>query len=80
MCIRDSYWGEDIALFVSAKKEINFDKFILYLKTVLNKQTFPKYIIILNELPKNDVGKINKFFLKENFNNYNYIKFDEKQN
>ena len=78
--INDTYWGEDIALFVSAKKEINFDKFILYLKTVLNKQTFPKYIIILNELPKNDVGKINKFFLKENFNNYNYIKFDEKQN
>ena len=78
--INDTYWGEDIALFVSAKKEINFDKFILYLKTVLNKQTFPKYIIILNELPKNDVGKINKFFLKENFNNYNYIKVDEKQN
>lgn len=60
--VPDEKWGEYVHAFVSCKKdsEINGDIFINHCKRSLGSYKVPKKVTILNELPRTDVGKIDK--------------------
>jgi fatty-acyl-CoA synthase len=63
----DSKWGESGKAFVVKRKDkaLNADDIIAYCKTKLAKFKVPKSVVFLDELPKNDAGKLNKLALRE---------------
>ncbi|MCM3743860.1 AMP-binding protein [Sporosarcina luteola] len=56
----DDVWGETVVAFVAIEEEEQFDEksLILHCKATLASYKVPKKIIILSELPKTHVGKI----------------------
>ena len=63
-------WGEVGKAFVVTKNNKLSEKEIIdYCQTKLAKFKIPKHIEFLNEIPKNDTGKINRNTLKKNIKN-----------
>ncbi|ALC85512.1 long-chain fatty acid--CoA ligase [Bacillus sp. FJAT-22090] len=65
--IEDDKWGECVTAFVTCKESIvSFEaEIITYCKKSLGSYKVPKKIFILNELPRTDVGKIDKKKLQQ---------------
>ena len=65
--IPDQIRGEAICAFIVAKEFVKLTKkeVITFCKQQLPRYMIPKHISFLEELPKNDAGKILKSFLKE---------------
>ncbi|WP_226671249.1 class I adenylate-forming enzyme family protein [Metabacillus litoralis] len=70
--VNDDKWGEKVVAYVSQKKAKVFtsQQIIDYMRQILASYKIPKEIVILDELPKTDVGKINK---KKLLNEYNKV-------
>jgi len=66
--IPDQEWGEIIAAgLVSENKDLAFDKLSHWMKDFLPGYKIPKKYLLLEELPKNAMGKVTKNDLKELF-------------
>lgn len=64
--IEDEKWGECVTAFISyANTTLSEQELIDYCKVTLGSYKVPKKIYFLEELPRTDVGKINKKLLKE---------------
>jgi long-chain acyl-CoA synthetase len=68
--VRDLMYGEEIYSCVELKESfnVNDEELLQYCKKSLNQMICPKKIIIVDEIPKNAVGKFDKFKLTELFN------------
>ena len=62
----DEKWGEVGKAFIVKKESVNLEvgEILDFCKLKLAKFKVPKYVIFINELPKNDTGKINRLALK----------------
>ena len=60
-------WGEEVVAFISLvnQAKINEKKILNFCKARLNKESLPKKLIILDDLPVSSTGKITKNKLKE---------------
>jgi len=60
-------WGEEVVAFISLVKQekINEKKILNFCKARLNKESLPKKLIVLDDLPVSSTGKITKNKLKE---------------
>jgi fatty-acyl-CoA synthase len=67
--VPDARWGEVGAAFVvkEPSASLSEEDVLSYCKNNLAKYKIPKYVHFLEELPKNDTGKINKLALKQLF-------------
>jgi fatty-acyl-CoA synthase len=65
--VPDEKWGEVGKAFVVLKPgfSITAEEIIIFCKGELAKYKIPKYVQLLDELPKNEAGKINLMALKE---------------
>lgn len=65
----DKEWGEKVAAFIVAKKgqTIEADKVKAHLKTRLSGFKVPKQIVVVDELPKSQAGKILKREIKKQY-------------
>jgi acyl-CoA synthetase (AMP-forming)/AMP-acid ligase II len=62
--VPDEKWGEVGKAFVVKKAEVGADEVIGFCKEKLAKFKVPKYVVFVEELPKNDTGKIDRKSLK----------------
>ncbi len=62
--VRDEKWGEVGQAFVVKKAEVTAEEVIGFCKEQLAKFKVPKYVVFVEELPKNDTGKIDRKKLK----------------
>ena len=62
--VKDYTWGEKIVAYIQLKenatKTFNKDKFVLWCKSHLPKQSVPSIIKVLEVMPRNHIGKVNK--------------------
>jgi malonyl-CoA/methylmalonyl-CoA synthetase len=60
--LTDPEWGERVyaALVLERKHNINLDNLLLWLKERLARYKIPKSYIILDKMPKNEMGKVSK--------------------
>jgi acyl-coenzyme A synthetase/AMP-(fatty) acid ligase len=67
--INDEKWGQAACAAVVLKEKVNLseDELKNFLKDKLASYKVPKKIIFIDELPKNEIGKINKIELKKIF-------------
>lgn len=67
--VPDEVYGEEVVAFVSLKEKgaITEEEIIDYCKKKMANYRCPKKVFILDELPKNSVGKITKGPLREQF-------------
>ena len=67
--VADKKWGEVGVVFVAAKKEgdISEEEIFDFCKGKLAKYKIPKYVKFINQLPRNDAGKVDRNDLKEKF-------------
>lgn len=67
--VPDQMYGEEIYSFVVVKDRQNFNEedVLVHCRKELNPIICPKRIIIIDDIPKNDVGKIDKFKLVDIF-------------
>lgn len=65
--VPDSKWGETGKAFVvtALSSTVTTEDIINHCKTKLAKFKVPKTVVFLDELPKNDAGKLNKIALKK---------------
>ena len=65
--VPDAKWGEVGKAFVVPKSGMRMaeDELMAYCQSMLARFKVPKYIIFVDELPKNDTGKINRAALKQ---------------
>lgn len=64
----DDEWGEIVAAaLVTEQKNLNFDTLTIWLKEKLPSYKVPRKYIILDDLPRNVMGKVVKASLKEYF-------------
>ncbi|HLT56803.1 MAG TPA: hypothetical protein VK057_11920 [Bacillota bacterium] len=56
----DDLWGEAVTAFIVAKGILEQDELKEYCRKKLASYKIPKHFIYLEELPKTEVGKINK--------------------
>ncbi|MGJ9458390.1 acyl-CoA synthetase [Oceanobacillus sp. CF4.6] len=63
----DEKWGEIVVAFVVTKIEITPKELELHCSQKITRYKIPKKFIVIEELPKTHVGKINKTALKEKF-------------
>lgn len=65
--VPDEKWGESGKAFVVRKKgiEVSADELIAFCLQRIAKYKVPKYVQFLDELPKNDAGKIDRKKLKQ---------------
>ncbi|MFC4559449.1 class I adenylate-forming enzyme family protein [Virgibacillus kekensis] len=61
----DEKWGEIVAAFVVPNSKLSKEEVKQHCEKKLSRYKIPKKIILLDELPKTHVGKINKAALKE---------------
>ena len=71
--LSDAKWGQKIfALLVLKPKSVDSfqnDEFINWCKTRLPKYSVPKLIKIIDKLPRNQLGKVNKKELVKKYEN-----------
>ncbi len=67
--VADEKWGEVGCAYVVSEKEAGFsEKDVLdFCRDKLAKYKIPKYVKFINQLPRNDAGKVNRNDLKEKF-------------
>ncbi|MEL7119014.1 MAG: AMP-binding protein [Bacteroidota bacterium] len=63
--VPDEKWGESGKAFLVSTQPIDKDEVIVFAKKYLAKFKVPKHIQFMEQLPKNDTGKINRKALKE---------------
>lgn len=63
--IDDDKWGEKVVAFISVKQSITIDELHNYCQHKLAQYKIPKQFHLIDELPKNSVGKIDKLALVE---------------
>jgi fatty-acyl-CoA synthase len=63
--VPDNEWGQKIVAAVVARKPIDEKELISWTKERADGPAVPKEIRFVDELPRNDVGKINKKKLQE---------------
>ncbi|MDA3861849.1 MAG: o-succinylbenzoate--CoA ligase [Melioribacteraceae bacterium] len=69
--IKDSEWGEIPVAIISLDKPFPFSEkeIIDYIKSKISSYKIPKRILLVDELPKTALGKVNVEEIKEMFNN-----------
>lgn len=67
--LEDKEWGQIVAAAVISDKKIIVEELKIFLKDKLPSFKHPKKIFILDELPKTELGKIQKGKIKERFKN-----------
>ena len=65
--VPDPEWGQRIVAAVVARKPIDAQELIAFTKERADAPAVPKEIRFVDELPRNDVGKVNKKKLKEDW-------------
>jgi fatty-acyl-CoA synthase len=65
--VPDTEWGQKIVAAVVAREAIDAQELIAFAKERADAPAVPKEIRFVDELPRNDVGKINKKKLKEDW-------------
>ena len=60
----DDKWGEAVAAFIVAKRTLSREELEIYCRQQLTRYKVPKQFFFVSELPKTDVGKVNKAQLK----------------
>ncbi|PKR76898.1 long-chain fatty acid--CoA ligase [Halalkalibacillus sediminis] len=66
--IPDDKWGEKVAAFVSVKSEdVTEEELIRFCELKLSKYKIPKEFVLMAELPKTHVGKIDKKALLDDY-------------
>jgi len=70
--VPDEKWGEKVVAFISLSDETSFveEEINDYCRKYLGSYKVPKQFIVLEQLPKTDVGKIDKNQLMNLFQNY----------
>jgi o-succinylbenzoate---CoA ligase len=63
--IKDSEWGETIITFIQKKKILSKSEIIDFCQARLLEYKIPKKIYFCNEIPKNELGKINRTQIKK---------------
>ena len=63
--VPDPKWGESGRAFIVKKQALSVEELIEFCQSKLAKFKIPKSIVFLEELPKNDTGKINKKALSQ---------------
>lgn len=66
--MKDDKWGEVPVAAVSTQQSISVDKLLDFLREDLSSFKIPKEIFILDEIPKNEMGKVNNKLLMEKLN------------
>jgi O-succinylbenzoic acid--CoA ligase len=67
--LNDREWGQIVAAAIVSEDSITVDELKKFLKERLPSFKHPRKILILDELPKTELGKIQKGKIKEKFNN-----------
>ena len=63
--INDEKWGQKvISYLVINKKTINIQELIKFLKGKIAKYKIPKNFIIVDNIPRNEIGKVNMNLIK----------------
>jgi O-succinylbenzoic acid--CoA ligase len=65
--IDDFKWGQKICAVVQTKSKVNIDNFMKELKSFLPSFQVPKQIIIVDSIPRNEMGKVNRIEVKKLF-------------
>ncbi len=65
--ISDNYWGEKLVAVLEITNNFEMSNFIEFLSENLDKWEIPKEFKIINELPKTELGKVDKKSLKQLF-------------
>ena len=68
----DDEWGQKIIAFIKPEKDIPVDaeEIRLALKQHLVNYKIPKNIIVVDDIPKTTIGKVNRWKLIENLSQY----------
>ena len=66
--VNDKLTNEKVLLFVEKNKNLNYKKIYNFCNNNLERYEVPKKIILLDKLPKTNLGKINISFLKTYYN------------
>ena len=65
--VPDEKWGEVGKAFIVKKEAVTKEEILDFCRSKLAKYKIPNYIVFLEELPKNDTGKINRKVSKKDF-------------
>ncbi|MAT59304.1 MAG: hypothetical protein CMF23_15130 [Ignavibacteriae bacterium] len=65
--VDDVKWGQIICAVVQTKSDVNINDFIKDLKSILPSFQVPKQIIIVDSIPRNEMGKVKRNDLKKLF-------------
>lgn len=65
--VDDVKWGQIICAVVQTKSEVNINDFLEKLRSILPSFQAPKQIIIVDSIPRNEMGKVNRNDLKKLF-------------
>lgn len=63
----DEKWGEAVSAFIVSDAVLNGDELEAYCNRQLTRYKVPKHFFFVSELPKTDVGKVNKNLLKTTY-------------
>ena len=67
----DEKWGEAVTAFIVSESKLTPEELEAYCNEQLTRYKVPKQFIFIEELPKTDVGKVNKNLLKESYSKPN---------
>lgn len=67
----DDKWGEAVSAFIVAKNTLTTREIEAYCRKRLTSYKVPKQFFFVHQLPKTDVGKVNKTKLKKQYSNNN---------
>lgn len=69
--VADKKWGESgkAILSLHSKSEFSYNDLKAFCTPRLSKYKIPKYLVVLDKLPKNESGKLDRKKLKETFSN-----------
>ena len=70
---KNKKWGEEIIAFIHTNKNIIYDDLIKYCKNYLLEFKIPKRFIKCNEIPKNELGKINRLKAEKILKDHGHI-------
>jgi malonyl-CoA/methylmalonyl-CoA synthetase len=65
--IPDPEWGEKIAVALIADEKLNLDELNTWIRTILPGYKIPRLYKIVDDLPRNAMGKVTKNELKNLF-------------
>ncbi len=73
--VEDPEWGERVsaALVLKAGRDLTFDSLHKWSKERLAKYKIPNQIRIVNDLPRNEMGKVSKLMVSQLFKNTNKL-------